>query len=45
MESAGAWLVTKKLSSIELSYLSSDPGVMAGVSPTLRAADLLFFFS
>lgn len=43
--SAGAWLVTKMLSCTQLSYLSSDPGVMAGVSPTPRAADFLFFFS
>jgi hypothetical protein len=26
-------------------YLSSDPGVRAGVSPTLSAAVFLFFFS
>lgn len=26
-------------------YLSREPGVIDGVSPTLRAADLLFFFS
>ena len=26
-------------------YLSSEPGVMTGVSPTLRLADLRVFFS
>ena len=26
-------------------YLSSEPGVMVGVSPTLREADFLDFFS
>ena len=26
-------------------YLSSEPGVMDGVSPTLRAADFFVFFS
>lgn len=26
-------------------YLSSDPGVMVGLSPTLKLADFLVFFS